>query len=289
MKTIRKAEAVLWFLLLGGLPAWANNAPRPDALISILIIFPVAILAFRYSGAHFTEGEGKRRLLRGLVLALCFLLTLAGTEIAAVPLIVVLGYGMMRALQILIRGDGRKRIVLGVVVGLWTAFAGLDYFASVEVASPVANNESSAILALRDLAAAEHSYAARANQKTATHGWYGTIEELRDEKLVDGTFPGPRKGYLYNILVREDGNHYFATAVPAVYAEGKEHPWWRPRMDAPSFFPLASLHWMTMNGNQRGVGRRSFAMDDSGVIRAADVGPVTTVSHDAAKGWKPLQ
>ena len=45
-KKLEIATWLGWFLLAGTLPAFANNPPAPDGMLSILLLFPMAILGF---------------------------------------------------------------------------------------------------------------------------------------------------------------------------------------------------------------------------------------------------
>ena len=52
MKSYRQILLLLlWCLFAGAVPAYANNAPQPDGLLTLILIFPVAILGFRLAGA----------------------------------------------------------------------------------------------------------------------------------------------------------------------------------------------------------------------------------------------
>ena len=98
-------------------------------------------------------------------------------------------------------------------------------------------NEAGAIMALRTLLSAEATY-----QATVGNGDYGTLEELGREKLVDYVLAeGHRYGYLFRVR-REKYSHespasFEIVAVPRTYGR---------------------------------TGRRSFYIDETGVIRAAD-------------------
>jgi len=116
MKLRRKVELILWMVTLGALPAWANSPPQPDGVFSLILIFPVVIFGFRLAGASYTERERKWRWLRGTLLGLAAFLTAGGTEIASIPLLILVIFGLWRGIQIMYRGQGRKRILIGVLV-----------------------------------------------------------------------------------------------------------------------------------------------------------------------------
>ena len=108
---------LLWFLLAGAIPAYANNPPQPDGILTLILIFPVAILGYRLAGAQVTQPQRKWRVLTGLLLTLCTLLTMGGTEIAMIPLLVILGYGVRRGVQAIARGTVTRRFPMSVSAG----------------------------------------------------------------------------------------------------------------------------------------------------------------------------
>lgn len=48
---------LMWFLFAGALPAYANNPPAPDGMFSLILIFPVVIVGWRWAGVKLTERE----------------------------------------------------------------------------------------------------------------------------------------------------------------------------------------------------------------------------------------
>lgn len=104
------------------------------------------------------------------------------------------------------------------------------------LASRRAANEGSAIHALRQISSAEYTYA-------SLHGSYGTLEELGTSELINrGIAAGSRHGYLIKINVSKptSGTQIGGFQVVAV----------------PLTYPNS--------------GRRSFYLDESGVIRGGD-------------------
>lgn len=101
----------------------------------------------------------------------------------------------------------------------------------------IRHNEAGAIMNLRTLYSAEATY-----QATKGNGSYGTIEELRRENLIDFVLAeGHRYGYLFRVR-REN----FSSESPA------------------------SLEIVAVPRTYGRTGRRSFYMDETGVLRAAD-------------------
>jgi len=223
MRLRRRVELIFWMVTLGTLPAWANNPPQPDGLFSVILIFPVVILGFRFAAAGYTEGERKWRWLRGVSFGLAVVLTAGGTELAGIPLLILLIFGLGRGIQIMSRGQGRKRIWLGALVCAWTLFAVSDYWISLQIWSPVPLNQATTVENLRKLADAEKLYVHRAGSSG-----YGTIEQMRDagtplqsiwsdggSAAYNPYLKSSLMGYRYSSVVDPDGKKFLITAVPA--------------------------------------------------------------------------
>jgi hypothetical protein len=101
----------------------------------------------------------------------------------------------------------------------------------------IRHNEAGAIRTLFTLLSAEATY-----QSTTGQGNYGTIEELGKEKLIDFVLAeGHRFGYLFRVSLEK-----YSSESPASF-----EIWAVPR-------------------TYRRTGRRSFYLDQTGVIRYAD-------------------
>ena len=99
-------------------------------------------------------------------------------------------------------------------------------------------NEAGAIMTLRTLFSSEATY-----QATTGNGDYGTIEELGKEQLIDHVLAeGHRYGYLFRVR----------------------------REKRSSESPQASLEIVAVPRTYGRTGRRSFYMNESGVINYAD-------------------
>lgn len=102
------------------------------------------------------------------------------------------------------------------------------------LASRIAANEGSAMASMRKISSAEATF-------QATHETYGTLEQLAEAQLIDADLAsGRRRGYKFNITVLPAQSSlpmgYEAVGVPQEYGSS---------------------------------GRRSFLIDETGVIRAA--------------------
>lgn len=101
----------------------------------------------------------------------------------------------------------------------------------------ISHNEAGAIMNLQKLFSAEATY-----QSTTGNGDYGTLEELRKENLIDYVLAeGHRFGYLFRV-----------------------------RREKRSTESQPSLEIVAVPRTYGRTGRRSFYMDESGVIHAAD-------------------
>lgn len=98
-------------------------------------------------------------------------------------------------------------------------------------------NEAGAIMMIRTLHSAEATY-----QATVGNGDYGTIEELGKENLIDRVLAeGHRFGYLFQVRREKHSS------------------------ESPSSFQIVAVPRTYLQ-----TGRRSFYIDESGVIHAAD-------------------
>ena len=114
-------------------------------------------------------------------------------------------------------------------------------------ASRRAANEGSAINALRTIHGAEATY-----QATEGRGAFGTLEDLQRRNLIsDDLVSGTRRGYRFKVeIVTDTGDGvpgFMAVAVPANYPSS---------------------------------GKRSFFLDETGVIRAADSQGMEATKYD---------
>ncbi len=290
MKLRCKMALIFCILTFGALPAWANNPPQPDGLFSIIVIIPVAIIGYRLAGVAYTESQRKWRVLRGLLLGLAVIIAMAGTEIAIIPLAVFLVLGCVRGVQIIVRGQGFKRVLIGTTVCLWTLFAVSDYCVSLLIYSHVPVDEMIAVDQLRGFAKTEETYARTHDSK------YATIEQLRDAHTpLQLTWGEPsdnpgvydlylngniRSGYRFSSTVGAGNSRFLIAAVPAEYEKNI----------LPLFIPGSSLlHALRGHPERQDTGQRSFAIDETGVIRAADLGTTRPVTRDEVEKWKPLQ
>ena len=123
-------------------------------------------------------------------------------------------------------------VVMAVPIGIVAAIAIPNLLASRRAA-----NEGSSIAALRTLHSAEQTY-----QATYGNGSYGTLSQLRQQGLIHSDLAdGMRHGYKFTVEIKEWGS------------------------DGPAGFQVVGVPL-----DYGSTGRRSFFVDETGVIRAAD-------------------
>lgn len=274
--TVRPHRSLLaWFLLAAALPAYANNPPRPDGMLGIVLLFPVAILGLRAAGAKRPERSRTRRLLGGLLLAFCTLIAMAGTGIAVIPLIILLTYGLFRSGEAMRLGQGGKRWAIGGAMMLFTLFAVANYLASLNYPTG-GDTESMASYAIREIASTQIKFRAdvKLDRNSNGTGEFGTLEQIQSPGANDDLSRMLRawRGYRFAVVVTgdpaRDEKEFFVYATPLNYGDV---PWRLSMLDG--------------FGHRKFYARRIFAVDESGVIRAMDLGGSRAVTREETKGW----
>lgn len=285
MTPAQRFRMLLLLLLTFAEPAYANNPPQPDGLFSVLLIFPIAILGTRLAGVVRKQKSLSTRIIGGIAVGvLCTLLLMAGTEIGALVALGVLVYAIVRGSQIVRRGQSANRTLIGVVVMAFAVFAFVDYWASiVSFYSPEAAAEANAVFGVRSLSIAESEFAKRGQSEHTSSKALGTLKDLENAKLIDDRFSNGRirKGYRYGEVVDPAKGQFLFYAIPA--------PELKPGSFHGYFVPGTSLIKSIRGVNhEEGTGYKSFAVDETGVIRSAirtHTGPVT---REEVNGWTPL-
>lgn len=270
---------LLWLLFAGAVPAYANNPPQPDGLYTLILIFPVAILGYRLAGARATEKERKWRVRTGLLLALCTLLTFGGTMLALIPLLIIFGYGVRRGIQAMARGQGKKRVACGCGIILFTLFAVANYLVSLNNPLEGPSVENGALVNLRVINVAEQEFQSNATLDANKNGLgeYGSLEQLHKAGLLgDMTWTQMQRPiYRYSVVLTGDATRdekqYFVYAVPVHYGHTRVE--FSLIKALRPYIPYA---------------RRTFASDETGVVRAADLGGSRDVTRAEAEKWPPI-
>lgn len=287
-RAIRVTSLLLWFLLAGPLPAYANDAPEADGMLSLLMIFPIAILGLRLAGAKLPPGGTIKRFLIGLALGFSALASVVflGSGGFALGGLMMLCYGWARGGRAIKHGQGRKRFAIGLAVILFTLLAVADYLASfTSYRYTTQHAEYNGISAVRAINTAEITFRSDANLHANKKGVgeFGTIEQLVKAGLLDDGFlkHNPSPGYRYVVVLSADPAHaekeFFVYATPEHYGSPGA---------LSELLPGFSL-WAAARPPKLQA-RRTFASDETGVIRAADLGTARAVTREEAEKWKAL-
>lgn len=202
---------------------------------------PVAAPRSNYGPSNqFPEGPKKGMAIAALVLGILGLLTFGLLGVGAITGIVLAVVAMNRAQREPWIYGGRTLAIAALVLNVTSivAVVPIGIIAAIAIpnllASARAANEGSAIATLRTVSAAEATYQSIFQR-------FGTLEELESQGLIDPALAsGTKNGYRFRLKVtkNEDGFEGFeVVAVPMTYQRS---------------------------------GQRSFFVDESMVIRAAD-------------------
>jgi hypothetical protein len=200
-------------------------------------------------------------------------LAAAGTGLAIIPLVILLVYGLFRGVEAVRFGSGHRRWASGTVIILFTLFAVANYLASLSYLPSPYFTESLAVARVRSLLAAQLDLQASAKLDRNGNG-VGEFASLEALQLLD---PAPElsRGYQFVAVVSgdpvRDEKQFFAYATPLDYGD---RPWRFSLLDA--------------FGPRRHFARRTFAVDESGMIRAKDTGGSKAVTREETEDWPPL-
>ena len=84
------------------------------------------ILGRRLAGVALGPRTLAKKISVPFVLAVCVFLCAGGTELALIPLLIITMYGIVRGVQILRQGEGRRRLIIGASVVALVLFAATD-------------------------------------------------------------------------------------------------------------------------------------------------------------------
>lgn len=181
----------------------------------------------------------------GLVLGIIGFFTFGIIGVGAIAGIVVSALALSRVKKDPWQYGGRGIAIAGLVLNVvaLVSVVPLGIIAAIAIpnflAAKNAANEGWAIRTMQNISAAQSTYYSNSGQ-------YGTMEELAQAGLIDPVLvSGNKNGYKFNVQFDPDtppSVGYHAYGVPVVYQK---------------------------------TGRRSFYVDETSVIRAADKGPYT--------------
>jgi type IV pilus assembly protein PilA len=197
-----------------------------------------------YNSWDQAEGEKKGLAIFSLVLGIISFFTLGLLGVGAIVGIILAVVAMGKAKREPWNYGGRTIAIAGLVLSITSlvTMVPVGIIAAVAIpnllASRMAANEGSAVRSLNTIASAEMVY-----QSTTGQGKYATLQELESAGLIDATLgSGVKHGYRFTIELTDRSGEMTAvgfavTGVPLEY---------------------------------RSSGRRSFYVDETSVIRAAD-------------------
>ena len=275
------ASMLVWFLLSDPPAAYANNPPAPDGMLSIILLFPVAIYGFLFAGAKLTEKERKWKPVRGIVLGASAVLMAAGTGIAILPTLILLGYGLLRGAQAMARGQGAKRFAIGSGMILFTLLAVANYMASLTTLPSTMNTHAIAAGEVRSIVTAEMEFRANAKLDVNKNGIpeFGTLTQLQQAGLLPDNYatPNPRSGYHHVLVLADDParneKEFFLYSTPKSYGESP----------GVGISLLKALHPRATGGF------RTFSADETQVLRWADLGGSRPVTREEAQKWQRVE
>jgi type IV pilus assembly protein PilA len=192
-------------------------------------------------GIH-NGGQKKGLAVFSLVMGIINIITLGLLGVGAILGIVLSTIALMKAKGNPQKYGGKGAATAGLVLSIVSIaiIVPIGIIAAIAIpnllASRMAADEGSALASMRRISSAEETF-------QATHGTYGTMEQLAEPQLIDADLAsGQRHGYKFKITVIPAGVSYpmgfEAVAVPVEYGS---------------------------------TGRRSFLIDETGVIRAANM------------------
>lgn len=260
--------------------------PDPGGLVSILLLFPIIIFGSRIARASPIEETRDRRIRTGIVLGICVFLMAILPLLGPIAFLIVLFYGIFCGIQIMRRGEGRRRWLIGAFVIAFTFFSIADYWTSFGWGGQhLAANEASAVGTLRRLSSAEEKLADPTRSGSAMKARYGTIEDLRKNRLIDDDIEAgrSRKGYVFREVVDPERKQFLLYAVPAHLPPAESPPDW------VHFLPGWALYYNAWRRDEtHGTGFRSFAVDETGAIRYTIVPATGPVTHEEIAHWEKL-
>jgi type II secretory pathway pseudopilin PulG len=217
-----------------------------------------------YSAGYESLGQKKGLAIASLVLGVISFFTLGLLGVGAIIGIVLAVMAMSKVKNEPWTYGGRGIAIAGLVLSITSLLAAVPIGIIAAIAIPnllqarMAANEGSAIHSLRVISAAEATYQAQFQR-------YGTLEELAAASLIDPKLAsGTKNGYRFTIKLTEEGVAVEPVAENSTGFSGLE-------TDSEAF--STSSGGFQVSGvpvDYRSSGRRSFYVDETGIIRAAD-------------------
>lgn len=206
----------------------------------------VAYQSSPYAYAHYPQMKKNAGLaVASLVVGIISFLTLSFVGIGAITGIVLGIAALSKIKKNPAQYGGQGMAIAGLITSVLSIMIAVPLAIIIAIAVPnmlasrMAANEASAINLLRTIDSSEATY-----QATSGNGQFGTLRELANNNLIDSTLAsGTKNGYRFTVRVKPaltpgEAASYQAVATPTRYQRS---------------------------------GRRSFYIDETGVIRSADI------------------
>jgi len=147
----RRISAVCAVLVGVALPAYANNPPRADGVLYLILVFPMIAIVGHLAGVETEKGGWAGRIGRGAFFTFVILASAAGTDIGLLAMLVIVVYGLVRSSRIATRGKGESRILWAAVAVGGTLLAGAGYIWAIASTSAPAISRSRQARTMSDM------------------------------------------------------------------------------------------------------------------------------------------
>jgi hypothetical protein len=261
-------------------PAYANNAPAPDGTLSLVLIVVVALIARWLAAVPPGSAPAVARVLGGvgvtLGLAAAFVVGAANStpHLAALAFVV---YGVWYGVGIVRRGERWQSGMLGVGVIGFTLFAAGNFQVSFNYSGGPVTRHAVAASTVRSVMNAQEWYRTNAHRDKNRNGVgeYGTLEELQQAGRLRDLSPA---AYRFALVVSDDPavreREFTIVATPREYGDQRWLDW----------LPGASAF-----GLHRPVARFTFAGDETGAVRCADLGGSLLAAREYIRTWPEVR
>jgi hypothetical protein len=138
-------------LTVVALPAWAENPPRPDGLVYLILIIPLLAVAARVAGAQLPRRGWVWRIGFALVFAVLVLLAATGTGLGALAALVIVVYGLLRAVRIARAGSGGRRFAGAAVAVVGSLLVATGYMWALAGGSAYERNRANQSRTMADM------------------------------------------------------------------------------------------------------------------------------------------
>lgn len=261
-------------------------SPGLGGVISLLLIFPITFFGTRLADALPLLKSRLQRVILAVFLTLCSLVCALDALVGLLPLFFILTYAAGCVIHILLKGVRPRSFLISPLVLVCVIFAGMDFVGSVHPhPNRRAANEAAAVGTLRELFAAEQKFieASAAGERPSQP--LASINDLRKDHLIDKdlSLTNAHAGYFFDGIMEPTKKQFLFYATPAHFAKEAFRPEWT------YFVPGASLVYVMFHAaDTQGTGIRSFAVDETGIIRYTATHIPVPVTREQIAHWEAL-